>query len=36
MAQVLLKSSAFLAIMLLGVVLRRWGFFGPKDYIIPI
>ena len=36
MAQVLLKSSAFLAIMLLGVVLRRRGFFGPKDYLIPM
>lgn len=36
MAQVLLKSSAFLAIMLLGVVLRRRGFFGPKDYVIPM
>ena len=36
MEQVLLKSSVFLAIMLLGGILRSVGFFGPRDYIIPL
>ena len=34
MAQVLLKSSSFLAIMLLGALLRRFRFFGAGDYRI--
>lgn len=36
MEQVLLKSSVFLAIMILGGILRSVGLFGPKDYIIPM
>lgn len=34
MAQVLLKSSSFLFAIILGMVLRHTGFFGPRDYII--
>ena len=36
MSQVLLRSSSFLFVMLLGAVLRQTGFFGPKDYVIPM
>ena len=36
MTDVLLKSSSFLFVMLLGMVLRQTGFFGPRDYIIPM
>ena len=36
MTDVLLKSSSFLFVMLLGAVLRQTGFFGPKDYVIPM
>lgn len=34
MAQVLLKSSSFLFVMILGMVLRHTGFFAPKDYVV--
>ena len=36
MTEVLLRSSSFLFVMLLGAVLRQTGFFGPKDYVIPM
>lgn len=36
MAQVLLKSAAFLFIMVLGYTLKHFGFFGPSDYVIPM
>jgi len=32
MAQILLRSSSFIFLIILGYVLKSKGFFGPKDY----
>ena len=34
MAGILLKSASFIALIVLGYLLKRVGFFGPKDYKI--
>ena len=34
MTEILLKSAAFVCLILLGYFLKRIGFFGPKDYKI--
>ena len=34
MAEVLSKAIGLICIILLGYILKRVGFFGPKDYVL--
>lgn len=36
MEQILLKSSSFIFLIILGYTLKKAGFFGPLDYKIPV
>ena len=36
MLNILLKSASFVFLIVLGYLLKRCRFFGPKDYTIPM
>lgn len=36
MGEILLKSASFIAVIVLGYLLKRIGFFGAEDYKIPL